>query len=110
MSAGTERAARIAAKKTLELTAEKMFSVHEIFWKSRIEICKTIVSLTAAVLIGTISFSNSLFSGDCPVFLLGAWCFFTLSIVSSTVALWYSYKLSSYKVLFFNQKILFKKN
>ncbi|HBC3857035.1 TPA: hypothetical protein KD866_002412 [Vibrio parahaemolyticus] len=103
MSEITEKEARIAAKRTLELTADKMFSVHDIFWKSRIDVCKAIVTLTSAVLVGTISFSSSLLVGSCPVFLLGAWGSFTLSIVSSTVALWYSYKLSSYKVLIFNQ-------
>ncbi|WP_274025987.1 hypothetical protein [Vibrio parahaemolyticus] len=103
MSEITEKEARAAAKRTLELTADKMFSVHDIFWQSRIDVCKAIVTLTSAVLVGTISFSSALFTGSCTVFLLLAWGFFTLSIVSSTVALWFSYKLSSYKVLFFNK-------
>ncbi|EOE4685840.1 hypothetical protein ACKB4K_000931 [Vibrio vulnificus] len=46
--------------KTVTDTAEKMESIHSSFWDTRIDVCKALLTITSAVLVGTISFSGSL--------------------------------------------------
>ncbi|HHI4990392.1 hypothetical protein CGG83_13515 [Vibrio parahaemolyticus] len=93
--------------KTITDTAEKMATVHGSFWSSRADICKALLTITCAVLVGTISFSGSLIGPGkqemaCSTALIISWLFFVLSIISAVMSLWCSYQLSSYKVQFFN--------
>ncbi|WP_341852279.1 hypothetical protein [Vibrio vulnificus] len=95
--------------KTITETADKMATVHNAFWESRTDICKALLTITSAVLVGTISFSGSLLGPGkqemvCSSALITAWVLFVLSIISAVASLWFSYQLSSYKVQFFNSK------
>ncbi|EHN70765.1 hypothetical protein [Aliivibrio fischeri] len=95
--------------KTITDTAEKMATVHGTFWENRADVCKALLTITSAVLVGTISFSGSLLGpGKQEVVystaLITAWVLFVLSIISAVISLWFSYQLSSYKVQFFNSK------
>ena len=95
--------------KTVTDTAEKMESIHSSFWSTRIDVCKALLTITCAVLVGTISFSGSLIGPGkqeivCSPILITSWCFFVFSIISAVLSLWCSYHLNSYKVLFFNSK------
>lgn len=91
--------------KTITETAEKMATVHNTFWESRTNICKVLLTIPSAVLVGTISFSGSLLGPrkqvmTCSSVLITAWVLFVLSIISAVVNFWLSYQLSSYKVQF----------
>ena len=95
--------------KTVTDTAEKMESIHSSFWDTRIDVCKALLTITSAVLVGTISFSGSLIGPGkeemvCYQALIASWGFFVLSIIAAVLSLWCSYHLNSYKVLFFNSK------
>jgi hypothetical protein len=65
----------------LEGTVDKLHKVHGPFWNSRLDITKTVLTLTSAILIGTITFSNFLIQDNQKIpieiiFLKSSWVFF----------------------------------
>ena len=97
-----------AVKAAGDQTAERMRQVHGHYWNSRLDVCKTVLTITSAVLVGTISFSSSLLGPGkealtCPIFLYISWFFFVISICSSLYALWHLYQLNTFHASFNNK-------
>ncbi|MCG9723186.1 hypothetical protein [Shewanella sp. Isolate7] len=87
---------------------ERIRAVHSRYWACRTDLVKTILGLTSAILVGTISFSGSLSGAgkeslECTWILYLSWLVFFCSICSGTVSLWHLYKLESLHAVFFNK-------
>ena len=97
-----------AIQKAGDATAERMRYVHGPYWSSRLDVCKVVLTITTAVLAGTISFSGSLLGPgkealDYPLFLFAAWLMFIGSLNASLYALWHLYQLNRFHVVFNNK-------
>ena len=98
-----------ALEGTIDDTVAKMTRVHGPYWNSRIDVSKTVLTITAAVLVGTISFSSSLLGPGKSVLqfqgaLFVSWVLFMLSGFAALYAFWHIYKLNSRHVLLSNTK------
>ncbi|MBD1571564.1 hypothetical protein [Aliivibrio sp. S10_S31] len=87
---------------------ERIRLVHGKYWATRADLVKTILGLTSAIMVGTISFSGSLSGAGkeiltCPWILYISWFVFLISIGAGTVSLWHLYKLESLHAVFFNK-------
>ncbi len=89
-------------------TAERMRQVHGPYWSSRLDVCKSVLTITSAVLVGTISFSSSLLGPgkqtlSWPCFLYSTWLLFVISICAGIYALWNLYQLNTFHATFNNK-------
>lgn len=94
---------------TFDDTTARIHEVHGRYWKSRLDACKTVLTLTSAILAGTVTFSERLLDGrsgsPAPAWILeGAWAFFAFSILAALYALWHLYSLESVGPAFFNAR------
>jgi hypothetical protein len=95
--------------KAMDETAQKMAEVHGPYWNSRLDVSKVVLTITAAVLIGTISFSSSLIGPSkvglvYPCVLFASWGLFVISGISSLYAMWNLYKLNAHHILLINRQ------
>jgi len=89
-------------------TAERMRYVHGPYWSSRLDMCKVVLTITAAMLVGTISFSGSLLGPgkaalNCTPLLFAAWLLLVVSLCASLYALWYLYQSNTFHIIFNNK-------
>ena len=85
----------------------KIDEVHGPYWKSRNEISKLIISLSSAILVGTITFSGSLLtsatgSAQCPSLIIVSWIFLLLSLLLGIASIWFNSVLLSFHPRFIN--------
>lgn len=90
-----------------EEAGAKMVEVHGRFWEGRENLAKLIVSLSSAMLVGTITFSGSLLGSNsaattCPSLLVASWVLLFLSMCLGILSLWHSNTLKSFRARFFN--------
>lgn len=92
-----------------EEAGAKMLEVHGRLWEGRENLAKLIISLSSAMLVGTITFSGSLLGSNssfttCPNLLVTSWVllFFTMSL--GLLSLWHSNTLKSFRAMFFNSE------
>lgn len=98
-----------ALDKAMDETVQKMTGVHGPYWNSRLDVSKVVLTITAAVIVGTISFSGNLVGPEkesltWPFVLFVSWSFFVISGISSLYAMWNLYKLNSHHVLLINRQ------
>ena len=89
-------------------TAERMRQVHGHYWNSCLDVCKTVLTITSAILVGTISFSSSLLGPgkqalSWPCLLYSSWLFFVVSICAGIYALWNLYQINTFHATFNNK-------
>lgn len=87
-----------------DILVKHLHKTHGNYWESRLNVCKTVLTITSAALIGTISFSGSLLgpgkeSMICPGWLIAAWISLAASICASLVAMWHLYQINSLPIL-----------
>ena len=94
---------------SLDEAAKKISTVHGPYWNSRLDVSKVVLTITAAVLVGTVSFSSSLIGPgkedlqwQWSLFL--SWGLFLISGAASVYAMWHLYKLNAYHVLLTNRQ------
>ncbi len=85
----------------------KIDEVHGPYWKSRSEISKLIISLSSAILVGTITFSGSLLTSPAgtaqyPSFVITSWVFLLLSLLLGIASVWFNATLMSFHPRFIN--------
>ena len=93
------------------LLLRRCTAVHGRYWEIRLDVCKTVLTITAAVLVGTVSFFKlSDWAGKRRtgisirfVFFI-SWALFVLSGMASLYAMWHLYKLNSNYVLLTNYR------
>jgi len=93
------KTARAAAE---EVSAE-MQEVHGPLWEARENLAKLAVSLSSAILVGTITFSGGLVgsaapSATCPILVIVSWSLLFVSLVAGVVSLWFSTTFKSFRV------------
>lgn len=97
-----------AIREAGQSTADKIRQVHGRYWDSRLDLCKVVLTISTAVLAGTVSFSSSLIGPGkaglvCPLLIISSWFLLVISICAALVALWYIYQLNTFSVVFFNK-------
>lgn len=97
-----------AIRKSGDELIERIQLVHGPYWDSRLDLVKTVLGITSAILVGTIAFSGSLIGPgktglSCAWTLYLSWVLFFVSIISASFSLWHLYKIKSIHVTFFNK-------
>ena len=97
------------ARSAGEGAGAKMVEVHGRLWEGRENLAKLIISLSSAMLVGTITFSSTLLSSSSgvtswPDLLLISWFLLYLSMCLGILSLWHSNTLKSFKARFFNSE------
>ncbi len=92
-----------------EEAGAKMVEVHGRLWEGRENLAKLIISLSSAMLVGTITFSSSLLGSNsaatsCPNLLVASWVLLFLSMCLGVLSLWHSNTLKSFRARFFNSE------
>lgn len=86
--------------------SEEIASVHGRYWEARDALIKLVLSLSAAILAGTISFSENILGvSACPLagsLLIASWFLFLVSICAGIASLWNGTTLHSFRVRFTN--------
>jgi len=85
----------------------KIDEVHGPYWKSRNEISKLIISLSSAILVGTITFSGSLLTSSsgtaqCPSLVITSWVLLLFSLLLGIASVWFNAVLMSFHPRFIN--------
>lgn len=98
----TQYVAETARAAAEEVSAE-MQEVHGPLWDARESLAKLVVSLSSAILVGTITFSGDLIgssslTANCPILVVISWFLLFLALVSSVMSLWFSTNLKSFRV------------
>ncbi|MDZ7660909.1 hypothetical protein [Thiohalophilus sp.] len=98
---------RQEAENTAKDIRFKIDEVHGPYWKSRNEISKLIISLSSAILVGTITFSGSLLTSStgatqCPSLIIISWGFLLLSLLFGIASIWFDSVLLSFHPRFVN--------
>jgi len=83
--------------------------VHGPIWASRQDLCKLIVSLASAILVGTIAFAEKIVgahnASPCAGFVLvSSWLLFFVSICSSLLTVWYAGIFQTLRARFVNSE------
>jgi hypothetical protein len=99
------RQARLAG----DTAAAKMLEVHGRLWEGRENLAKLIISLSSAILTGTITFSSTILditksSATCTKLIIVSWVFLFFSICFGILSLWHSNTLKSFRARFFNSE------
>ena len=89
--------------------------VHGPIWASRQELCKLIISLASAILVGTITFAEKIVdthnASPCAgLVLVASWLFFLISICSSLLTVWYAGIFQTLRARFVNSEPQLKKD
>lgn len=97
------------ARSAGEGAGAKMVEVHGRLWEGRENLAKLIISLSSAMLVGTITFSSTLLGSNssatsCPNLLIASWLFLFLSMCLGILSLWHSNTLKSFRARFFNSE------
>lgn len=97
-----------AIRSTGDQLIERIELVHGPYWNSRLDIVKTVLGLTSAILVGTIAFSSSLAGPNqetinIPCLLFTSWFLLFSSLCAATFNLWHMYKLRAVHPNFFNK-------
>ena len=97
--------ARIAAE---EVGAD-MVTVHGLLWEGRENLAKLIISLSSAILVGTITFSKGLLGSEtsdptCPSLLIISWALLFLSLACGIYSLWHANTLKTFRIRFLNSE------
>jgi len=83
--------------------AHEIADLFKAEWDARKDIAKTLISLSGATLVFTITFSQSVIKPDTPLFwryaFVVCWLTFILSLALSFASLWFSMGLSSLPLL-----------
>ncbi len=92
-----------------EEAGAKMAEVHGRLWEGRENLAKLIVSLSSAMLVGTITFSSSFLEANstttvCPQLLIISWSLLYGSMCLGLLSLWHSNTLKSFRARFFNSE------
>lgn len=98
----TEYVAETARKAAEEVSSE-MQEVHGPLWEARENLAKLVVSLSSAILVGTITFSGALIGSTgpeatCPILVILSWSLLFIALSSGVVSLWFSTSLKSFRV------------
>ncbi len=91
-----------------------MLTVYARMWESRENLAKNLITLTAAIMVGTITFSGNLLTNTSnglarPGLLIISWSGFLLSILFGIYSMWQSNTLHSFHARFFNSRPEIKK-
>jgi hypothetical protein len=91
------------ARAAAEEVSVEMQKVHGPLWDARDSLAKLVVSLSSAILVGTITFSGDLIGSgslttNCPILVVTSWFLLFLALVSSVMSLWFSANLKSFRV------------
>jgi hypothetical protein len=83
--------------------ASEMQEVHGPLWEARENLAKLAVSLSSAILVGTITFSGGLVgstapSATCPILVITSWSLLFVSLVAGVISLWFSTTFKSFRV------------
>lgn len=93
----------------------KIEKVHGPIWASRQELCKLIISLASAVLVGTITFAEKIVdahnASPCAgLILVASWLFFFALICSALLTVWYAGIFQTLRARFVNSEPQLKKD
>lgn len=93
----------------------KIERVHGPIWANRQELCKLIISLASAILVGTITFAEKVVSANSAsscagLILVASWLFFFVSICSSLLTVWYAGVFQTLRARFNNSKPQLKRD
>lgn len=99
----------LQARSAGEEAGAKMAEVHGRLWEGRENLAKLIVSLSSAMLVGTITFSSSLITSNSPTpsssgLIVLSWVLLFLSMCLGILSLWHSNTLKSFRARFFNSE------
>lgn len=94
------------ARSAGEEVAEEIASVHGSLWAARDNLTKLVLSLSAVILAGTISFSGTILEHSASVwaalFLVLSWLLFFAAICCGLASLWNANTLHSFRARFTN--------
>jgi len=103
--------ARAAAREV----SEEIQEVHGPLWEAREQLAKLVVSLSSAILVGTITFSGDFIgsqedSAQCPALVVVSWLLLFTSLVAGVVSLWFSTTFKSFRVRLTNAEPALKES
>jgi hypothetical protein len=82
---------------------EKINALFKAEWEARRDSAKTLISLSGATLVFTITFSQSVIKPDTPIYwryaVVGCWLAFICSLVCSLGSLWFSMTLAGFPIM-----------
>ena len=81
---------------------KEIAEVHGPIWEGQENLAKLIISLTSAILVGSVTFSGDLVgmgssSAQCPMLLVSSWIILYLAMCSAGLTLWLSLTLKSFR-------------
>ncbi len=102
-----KRHLRKEAEKAARDIKHEMDEVHGPYWKSRADLAQLLISLSSVILVGTITFSESLLGSatgqtKCVWVLIGSWAFLLLCLVFGILCIWFNAMLFSFHPRFIN--------
>ena len=82
--------------------SKEIAEVHGPIWEGQENLAKLIISLSSAMLVGTITFSANLVGDEgsrtnCPQLLIGSWILLFLTICLAGMSLWFAVTLKSFR-------------
>jgi hypothetical protein len=91
------------AKAAAEKVSAEIQEIYGPLWEAREDLAKLVVSLSSAILVGTITFSGGLIGVDaptatCPFLVIYSWCLLFLALSAGVVSLWFSANLKSFRL------------
>lgn len=98
-----------------EEVAAEMQDIHGPLWEARENLAKLVVSLSSAILVGTITFSGGLIgsstaSATCPGLVIISWSLLFVALCAGVVSVWFSTNLKSFRVRLTNAEPDFVEN
>jgi hypothetical protein len=92
-----------------ESAGADMTTVHGLLWEGRENLAKLIISLSSAILVGTITFSGDLLgtlgaTPTCPSLIIYSWALLFFSICTGLFSLWQANILKSFRIRFMNSE------
>lgn len=99
------------ARSAAKATADEMSATHGQYWSGRAELTKLVLSLSSAILVGSVAFAEKIISAAAPIaawVLVGSWFAFFLSICCCLASLWHSNTLNSFRARFSSSELEMK--
>lgn|GEM_PF-6645505 len=85
-------------------TLEELDKVHGPYWKSRNDLAKLIITVSAGILALTTTFASNIPSESIAfAFIVAEWFFLIMSVSASMGSLWYTMQITAVRVHFVNQ-------
>jgi hypothetical protein len=114
MKVNADYVAKQAGSAADEIVTE-IEKVHGPIWASLKELCKLIISLASAILVGTITFAEKILdahkaSPGAVLALKASWLLFFVSICSSLLTVWYAGMFQTLRARFLNSEPQLKKD